>query len=146
VTGAATDERTTGTSTDGVAVTGAGVVVIGVSFCSTSITISSMEPEPGTGTREDGADGAPVTFSVIGVGRFCSASVVIASVAGDGRVGTTGTVTDGVTVTEDACAVEEDGTVFSAAVTEGGCCGGDMVVIKTVTQRERERDNRKGRF
>lgn len=127
--------------------TGAGVEVIGVSFCSTSITGASVETEPETGATTDGrasgtsTEGAAVTVSVTGVRSFCSASVVIASVTGEGSVGTTDIGNDGAVVTGgDAFAGEKDGRVGAATVREV-CCGGDMVMMKTVRGERREMEN-----
>jgi hypothetical protein len=108
-------------------VTGAGVAVIGVSFCSASITEASVETEP---------EGAAVT--------------------GEGGVGTTGIENDEAVVTTggDACAEEEDGRnccggdmemrktvrvreenrkegrrdVVAGILEDGGVCGGDMAM------------------
>jgi hypothetical protein len=79
-----------------------GVAVIGVSFCSTSITEVLVETEPETGATTDGitsgtsTEGEAVAVSVTGVGNFCSASVV-----GEGSVGTIDIGNDGAVVAEE---------------------------------------------
>jgi len=119
-----------------------GVAVIGVSFCSTSITGVSVE----TGATTDGiasgtsTKGEAVAVSVTGVGSFCSASV-----AGEGSVGTTDIGNDGAVVVTggDACTAEEDGRIGAATVTEV-CCGGDLAMMKTV--RGERTKMRNGKF